>query len=126
MVYGNPVSLTITITVQEGMAAPTGNVEVFEDGNIVDLGPAAFLTSVKTRSTFTFSTSPKTFNVSSQPYALPLVSPLSLPSPTARGRCRAVKQSYPCMSIMAASNTKTYDSTTNAMATPVVTGFDIW
>ncbi len=42
IVYGTPVTLTITVTARAAPTAPIGNVEIF-DNSSHDLGPASFV-----------------------------------------------------------------------------------
>ena len=57
-----PVTFTITVTATSGNAAPTGNVEIF-DNTTHDLGPAIFQSSNGLASIWTLTTQPKDLNV---------------------------------------------------------------
>ena len=122
IVYGSTVTFTITVTAQT-TSAPTGNVEVFDNGSH-DLGAATFGSSAGLVSTYTLTTLSKTFNVTS-PLAHVITAnyagttTFSGSSGTLSGGQTVTPKA---ITITAASNTKTYDSTTTAGATPVVSG----
>ncbi len=68
VIYGTPVTFTITVTANGGSAAPGagGSVDV-TDNTTHDLGLATFVSSTGLASTYSLTTLPKTFNVTSPP-----------------------------------------------------------
>ncbi len=122
-VYGTAVTFTITVTAAGGTGGPTGSVEVFDNGSH-DLGAATFAASSGLVSTWTLSTLPKTLNVTN-----PLVHTItasftaSASFGNSAGTLAGGQTVTPrAITLTASSNTKTYDSTTSATATPAQTG----
>ncbi len=124
--YGTPVTFTIMVTAQSGTAAPTGNVEVFDNGSH-DLGAATFVSSSGLVSTWTLSTLPKTLNVSIPPAAPAHVITANFTAVVTFGNSSGTlvggqTVTAAPLTITAVTNTKTYDSTSTAAATPTVSG----
>ncbi len=121
--YGTPVTFTITVTANGGTLSPTGTVEVFDNASH-DLGPASFLNSNGVVSTWTLTTLAKTLNVTNPPAHVitanfTAAGAFSSGTATLAGGQVVTPQA---LTLTAAPNTKTYDSTTTATATPIVAG----
>ena len=122
IVYGTPVTFTITVTATSGASSPTGTVEVFENG--VDLGPATPQSSNGQTTTWIFITVPKNLNASGG--GAIVITATFNPTGTFTGSTGTLAGGQTVtpkpLTITAATNTKTYDSTTTAGATPTVSG----
>ena len=121
VVYGTSVTFTITVTNTQTSAPPTGAVDVHD--NSTDLGPATFQGSSGTSSIWTLVTAPTQLQVLN-PAVHTITAFYSDASSTFQGSSGTVAQTVtPApLTITATTNTKTYDSTTSAAATPTVTG----
>ncbi len=123
--YGTPVTFTITVTAAGGTTAPGagGSVDV-TDNTSHDLGLATFVSSTGLASTYTLTTLPKSFNVTS-PLAHVITANFSEGTAfgASTGTLAGGQTVTPAsLTIKASTNTKNYDSTTTAAATPTVTG----
>ena len=120
--YGTPVTFTITVTASSGAASPTGAVEVFDNGH--DLGAATLSNSSGLITTFTLTTAPKTLIVTS-PLAHVITANFAASGSfgSSAGTLPGGQTVTPrTITLTASSNTKTYDSTIVATATPTQTG----
>ncbi len=125
--YGAPVTFTITVTAAGGSASPTGSVEVFDNGSH-DLGPATLQSANGLVSTYTLTTLPKTFNaivVANVPTAHAITvnyNPTGAFAGSTGTLTGGETVAPKVVTIKATTNTKAYDSTTGASATPTVSG----
>ncbi len=119
--YGTPVTFTITVTANGGTLSPAGTVEVFDNASH-DLGAAGFLSSNGLVSTWTLTTLPKTFNVTNpQTHAITASFTAAGAFSSGTGTLAGGQVVTPqALTLKAAANTKTYDSTTTATATPII------
>jgi YDG domain len=119
--YGTPVTFTITVTANGGTLSPTGTVEVFDNASH-DLGAAGFLSSNGLVSTWTLTTLAKTLNVTS-PLAHVITANFTAAGAFSSGTGSLTGGQVvtpQALTLKAAPNTKTYDSTTTAAATPII------
>ncbi len=125
VVYGTPVTFTITVTAATGSTIPTGSVELFDNGNH-DFGAATFVSSSGVTATFSLTSLPRTFLVTSAPvhtitavYTASDLNTFGNSSATLAGGETIMPKA---LTVSARANTRTYDGTTSAALTPIVTG----
>ena len=123
IVYGTPVTLTITVTAPGGTTAPIGNVEIF-DNSSHDLGPASFVQLNGKVATYTFTTLAKTFNVAT-PLTHTITANYSASGSYVNGTATLSGGEMVTpkpVTLYARANAKTSDGSTTAAAQPSNTG----
>jgi hypothetical protein len=117
--YG--ASVTLTAAVSSGSTAPTaGSVDFFDTTAGRDLGTGNFAGSAGTTSTWTLATGAKAFNVTTGDIITATYSPGTGFASSSGTTTQTVNKAG--LTITAAANTKTYDGTTTAGATPTAAG----
>jgi hypothetical protein len=118
--YGTPVTFTATVSAESGSVAPTaGRLEFFDTTTDQDLGPAALSNSSGATSTWTLATGTKTLNATSGD-TITATYTAEMGFANSTGTTTETVAPLP-IAVTAAANTKTYDGTTSASATPTIT-----
>ncbi len=120
--YGTPVTFTAIVSADTGSLAPSqGNVDFTDQTNAaITLGDGTFAGSSGTTSTWTFTTGVKTFNFTTGDAIVASYSG-DFGFNGSNGSTVQIVNKAP-LTITAQPNTKTYDGTASAAATPTVVG----
>ncbi len=119
--YGTPVTFTAVVSAATGSFAPSqGNVDFKDTTTNTDFQNGTFLSSSGTSSTWTFTTGVKTFNFTTGDAIVASYSG-DAGFNGSNGSTIQIVNKAP-LTFTALPNTKTYDGTTSAAATPTVVG----
>ena len=119
VVYGTPVTFTATVSASIGAIAPAaGSVDFYDTTTKTDLGLGAFSGSTGTISTWTLATGVKTFNVTTAD----TITASYLPGTGFAGSSGTTSEAVTALpiTVSAVGNSKIYDGTTSAAATPTI------
>ena len=121
VVYGTPVTFTVTVAAQSGGTAPTaGSVDFYDTTTNHDLGLGVFGGGIPATisSWWTLTTGVKTFNVTTGD----IITASYIPGAGFLGSSGATTQTVTplAITVTAATSTKTYDGTTSSTATPAI------
>jgi hypothetical protein len=120
LVYGSPVAFTASVSAESGSTAPTaGSVDFYDATTSADLGLGTFGSNTGGTSIWTLATSVKTFNVT----AGDTITATHTPGTGFSGSSGTTTETVMVLSITvtAVADTKVYDGTTAAAATPTIT-----
>jgi hypothetical protein len=121
VVYGTTVTFTAIVSANTGSVAPTqGNVDFKDTTTNTDFLNGTFVSSSGTSSTWTFTTGIKTFNFTTGDTIVATYSGDAAFNGS-NGSTTQIVNKAP-LTITALANSKTYDGTTSAAATPTVAG----
>ena len=119
--YGTPVTFTATVSAQSGSVAPAdGSLEFFDSTTSQDLGAGVLSNSSGAAAAWTLATSPKTLNATSGDTITASYTAGMGFANSSGATTETVTPRH--ITVTAAANTKTYNGTTAASATPTISG----